>query len=150
MLREGTWLVRHACSNTQIGAQHAGLVLVARTSTRLPSTAQKVAAIGRPSALSSLAEQEDAVLDIIDGIHNSFRPSLSAPSSRRARSYQKFTDRYPSRNERQSPLHQKTNHPKKTPNPGTVDTQSSIPPSVPAVGTEDHRECRPRILLISK
>ena len=142
MLREGTWLVRHACSNTQIGAQNACLALTSRASTRLSSTAHRFCALGCPPGFSSLAENEEAVLDMIEGMHSSFGKSPSTASSCYAHwPYQRLADRYyPLRHEQHSPIHVLSNDSNGTPNSSVVGTQSSCVPSAQTVRLGDHRD----------
>jgi len=152
MLREGTWLVRHTCSNTQISTQFAGLVLVFRASTRPLPTAHRFTAFGRPSAFSSIAEQEEAVFDIIDGRVDSFGSLLSSTlPSHATGSSQKFPHHCHLRKERQPTLHLKANDSTQPLNQGSSGVKSRIVPSAPVVRLDTHCEYRfPNSLNLSQ
>jgi len=140
MLREGTWLFRHACSNTQIGAQNARKKLLGQTVSKRPSTVQRFAAIGRPPSFSSLAEQEEAIFDVVDDIHNTFGSSFSTASLCHATCpYQKFTDPNPMRHERQFSVNFDSIGQKQTRIPHTAETKTNRPPVQPT-RPEIHRD----------
>lgn len=140
MLREGTWLFRHACSNTQIGAQNARQKLVARTVNKRPSTLHRFAAIGRPPSFSSLAEQEEAIFDVVEDIRNTFGSSFSTASPCHATCpYQKFTDPNPMHHERQFPVQFESIGPKQTRILHSAETQTNRPPVQP-IRPESHRD----------
>jgi hypothetical protein len=141
MLRERTWLFRHACSNTQIGAQNARQKLVAQTVIQRPATVHRFAANGRLPSFSSLAEQEEAPFDIIDDISNNFRSSSSTASPNHATwPHRKFTDPHPTCHERQPPVPFEPVSPKQTRIPHTTETKSNSP-SLKPIRSRSHRDC---------
>jgi|SRR5579859_2968979 hypothetical protein len=140
MLREGTWLFRHACSNTQIGAQNARQKLLGQTVSKRPSTVQRFAAIGRPPSFSSLAEQEEAIFDVVDDMHNTFGSSfLTASTCHATCPYQKFTDLNPMRHDPQFPVHFESIGQKQTRIRHSAEIKTNRPPVKP-IRLESHRD----------